>query len=414
MPEVDERRVCFVIMGFGKKTDYETGKTFDLDATYSEIIRTVVEEIGFRCIRADEILHSGVIDAPMYNMLLKADLAIADISTGNQNAIYELGVRHALRPKSTIVMKENQGRFYFDINHINHFQYEHLGSDIGSREAKRARNDLKSLIQSILDDEKADSPIYQHLPNLREPQLSKCDFDNLVSEIEGTEEKLSGFISTGKRAISSGDMSAAATAFESALKIRPDDPYLTQQLALSTYKSKEPSEIEALFQARKIIDLLDPENSNDPETLGIAGAIQKNLWLTTKDIVQLQLAIAYYRRGYEVRRDYYNGENYAGCLELRSIEQSDAEERAYDRTTARKTRENLIETLLEALSDENFSDRSDKKWVFATLSNCYLGLGNSLLANEFEQKFLAENPDGWEVETFNSGKSHIIFNKLDQ
>ena len=51
---------------------------------------------GFDCVRADEIQHSGVIDVPMYERLLNADLVVADLSTLNVNAFFELGVRYAL------------------------------------------------------------------------------------------------------------------------------------------------------------------------------------------------------------------------------------------------------------------------------------------------------------------------------
>ena len=58
---------CFVIMGFGKKTDYgEKARTLDLDATYKAIIKPAVEDCGLTCIRADEVTHSGVIDVKMY------------------------------------------------------------------------------------------------------------------------------------------------------------------------------------------------------------------------------------------------------------------------------------------------------------------------------------------------------------
>ena len=83
------QKVCFVVMGFGKKTDYESGRTLDLDATYEAIIKPAAEAANLRCIRADEVIHSGLIDAPMYEMLLRADLVVADISTGNANAVYE-------------------------------------------------------------------------------------------------------------------------------------------------------------------------------------------------------------------------------------------------------------------------------------------------------------------------------------
>jgi hypothetical protein len=95
------KKICFVIMGFGKKTDYETGRTLDLDKTYKNIIQPAVENADYRCVRADEIRDSKIIDKSMYALLMKADLVIADISTSNPNAIYELGVRHAVKPYST-------------------------------------------------------------------------------------------------------------------------------------------------------------------------------------------------------------------------------------------------------------------------------------------------------------------------
>src|SRR5215471_2937990 len=60
--EAGARKTCFVIMGFGKKVDFETGKTFDLDMTYQNLIKPAVEAANVECIRADEITHAGVID----------------------------------------------------------------------------------------------------------------------------------------------------------------------------------------------------------------------------------------------------------------------------------------------------------------------------------------------------------------
>jgi len=83
-------------MGFGKKTDFRQAKEFDLDKTYRSIIKPAVVRAGLTCVRADEELGAGLIDIPMFERLLAADVVIADLSTSNLNAMYELGVRHAL------------------------------------------------------------------------------------------------------------------------------------------------------------------------------------------------------------------------------------------------------------------------------------------------------------------------------
>lgn len=138
--------VCFVIMGFGKKTDYSIPKTYDLDKTYKNIIQPAAIEAGYQCIRADEIQDSGLIDRSMYALLVKADLVIADITTYNPNAIYELGIRHGVKPYSTIIIKEQDGKREFDFSHDRIFSYKHLGEDIGVDEAKDCQNRLKNLL----------------------------------------------------------------------------------------------------------------------------------------------------------------------------------------------------------------------------------------------------------------------------
>ncbi len=128
-------------MGFGKKTDFETGRTLDLDKSYRNIIKPApAQAAGLKCVRADEIVHSGLIDIPMYEQLLNADVVVADLSTSNKNAFYELGVRHALRPYATVVIAESGLKtFPFDVNQVAVSQYHHFGEDIGYEEAMRFR-----------------------------------------------------------------------------------------------------------------------------------------------------------------------------------------------------------------------------------------------------------------------------------
>ncbi len=109
---------CFVIMGFGTKTDLATGRKLNLDKSYQALIKPVVTGKGMICVRADEIPNAGPIDVPMYKELYTADIVIADLSTANLNAFYELGIRYGLRPRTTIVISEDQLCFPFDVNHI--------------------------------------------------------------------------------------------------------------------------------------------------------------------------------------------------------------------------------------------------------------------------------------------------------
>jgi len=96
--ETTPKKKCFVVMGFGTKTDFQQQKAYDLDKTYRTIIKPAVNDAGLECIRADDVVHSGIIDKPMYELLLDADVVVADLSTSNSNAIYELGVPSRFAP----------------------------------------------------------------------------------------------------------------------------------------------------------------------------------------------------------------------------------------------------------------------------------------------------------------------------
>lgn len=395
-------------MGFGKKTDYESGRLLDLDATYEAIIQPSVEANGYRCIRANDILHSGVIDVRMYDMLLRADLVVADISTGNVNAVYELGVRHALRPFSTIVMKEKEGKLHFDLDHTATFIYEHLGEDIGSREAKRARADLGALISEISENPSTDSPVYTYIPFLRQPTFTEEELEEVLVDAEETQEKFSTLLAEAKDAADASDHLEATKKFEALLKMRPQNPYLRQQTALHTYKSKYPSEPLALMDAHKILEPLEPEKSNDPETLGLSGAIYKRLWEYNNDLATLNKAILFYEKGFELRGDYYTGENAATSIEVRAGLQEDENEALYDRMTATKIRTTIVETLFSVLDGEEFAERSDQIWVYATLANCLFALGQIDDAKKYETLFFGLTPADWQKETYQTEKDKVL------
>src|SRR5215211_4711419 len=159
-------------MGYGEKTDFSTGRVLNLDKTYRTIIKPAVTDAGVECIRADEIVHAGVIDVPMYQQLLNADVVIADLSTANANAFYELGVRHALRPYSTIVIAESKLKYPFDVNHTVIRTYEHLGTGIDFDEVERFRAVITTAIREVLGKQQSDSPIYVYLHDLRPPTYS--------------------------------------------------------------------------------------------------------------------------------------------------------------------------------------------------------------------------------------------------
>lgn len=482
---------CFVVMGFGRKTDYATGRTLDLDKSYRNVIKPAVEGKGLVCVRADEISHSGVIDVPMYEELYEADLVVADLSTVNPNAIYEVGVRHALRPRTTILMAE-EGFFDatkrlppFDLSRNLFLIYRHMGEDIGYDEVMDTRKALSERIEAVLDADDPDSPVYTYLRDLTPPQRKESpasttrrqsevrsggerreqrssrrgttvfrgtsdedeallssggpysfsrdvgsldffdvedpslagsgeeggsgDTDGSGEDGPGPDEELtlSQLVGTGESALSQSDFEAAKAAFERALGSREDggfanlDPYLIQRLVLATYKSEQPDPVAALREAMDILQLLDPRTSNDPETVALAGAIEKRLFERRQGDAHLDRAIRHYSRGFHLRNDWYNGINLAYLHNLRADTELDAteQERVADLVTANRIRRevlDLCESELQTIRREieraddrvtvpedngdrtaqTLRNREQEFWCLVTMAEAHFGLGD--------------------------------------
>jgi len=433
---------CFVVMGFGVKTDFATGRKLDLDKSYKNLIKPVVEVKGLECVRADEIRHSGAIDVPMYEQLLSADVVVADLSTANLNAFYELGIRHALCPHTTIVISENKLPYPFDLNHVKITSYTHLGEDIGFDEVMRFREELGKTLEAVQQQPKVDSPIYTFLRELQPPSRRQelkqamqdaADVAARAAEASGAatapgprDPTLATLIAQGEQAIKESRFDAAKALFGAALQLgKPGgqaegaallhDPYLHQRLVLATYKAKQPNEGAALDEALRLLAPLQPEVSNDPETVGLAGAIEKRLFDQGRGAEHLDRAIRYYGRGYYLRDDWYNGINLVYLLTLRADKapQASDNERVADLVWANRIRREVLalcERDLLAIherqrqassagSGQRPRDLEQEFWCLATQAEAHFGLGEMEVYASTRAEAMALRPADWMVQT---------------
>jgi hypothetical protein len=428
-----ESGTCFVVMGFGKKTDFETGRVLDLDQSYLSLIKPAVEAARLKCIRADEIVHSGLIDVPMYEQLLNADVVVADVSTSNRNALYELGVRHALRPYTTVIIAEEMMMKSptFDLSHIVIRKYRHLGEDIGVSEAKRFTSELTDAIRQIMAIEPTsrwDSPVYKFIDRLTPPSISPAA-SAAVAAASST-EKVAGAATPAHselmqrvdEAQKKGDWVKAKVLLEEIREMRtagasetsagqqvenPEDPDVLQRLALATYKSKYPTPEGALKAARDLLKLLEPQTTNDTETLGLWGSVHKRLWELTKESSYLDEAVRAYERGFYLRNDHYNGINYAYLLNERAAHPIGFAEAVADFVQARRVRKEVISICNQWLESNaptaplppssKFPEK--RYWVLATLAEAQIGLEEETLGQQRLEEAFAAAPEEWMKES---------------
>ncbi len=389
---------CFVIQGFGKKTDFESGRVLDLDASY-DVIKEAVETAGYQCVRADEIKTTSHIEKVMYEQLHTADLVIADLSTSNVNAFYELGVRFALRPHRTIVIAEDKINFPFDVNHVPIRTYTHLGDDIGRQEAKRFIAELTGLIEAIdAAAPEPDSPVFTFLPGLHPQSLERpAPAADPGLEATGPSESLNDLKRQAKAAMQESDFVRAIELWGRVDRLGPKDDHVVQQLALATYKSEQPSKVEALHQAADLLERLWPQESLDPETLGLWAAVNKRLFELEEDAEALDRAIVASEKGWVLQKSYYNGINLAFLLDTRAA-RSESPQVEEDHARARSVRRQVVVAAQQALEAAP-PDSDDRYWILATLEEAHFGLGLEEAAKAWHEEAAAAASATWMTES---------------
>ena len=303
-------RNCFIIMGFHIKT-MEDGKQYNLDLSYEKIIKPVLERLDIEYIRADEIMRSEIIDESMYRLLLCADLVIADITTLNPNALYELGVRYALKSYSTILIGDKNTNLPFGLNHLRVFSYEHSGMSIAAQECIRLQDALFDTIQNMRNSELVDSPVYKYIRGLIPPVFpSNASYFRDITTRFRADDSLCALVNTAYQKRDRGDFTGGVESYKKALAISKDE-YIIKEIAVCTYQG---GTREDYMEALQFLKKESNANTTNPEILKAFGTIYKHLWMEDKVEQLAELALNYYQKSYVLYPSHNSGLNYGLML----------------------------------------------------------------------------------------------------
>jgi hypothetical protein len=337
--------LCFVLMPFGTKPD-GTGAVVDFDAVYHELIAPAIAEAGLEPLRADEEVTGGIIHKPMFERLILCEFAVADLTSANANVFYELGVRHAVRPWSTVLIYAQGSRLPFDVAPQRALPYElSAGGAPTNIDAT-----LRVLVERLVEARKGqtDSPIYQLVDGLPPPEVDRTKTDLFRDRVRystAVKERLAVARSHGVEAIRSIEPELAPIAdaeggvvvdlFLSyravkawgemiALVDEMSPPLaatamIQEQLALALNRVGEGE------RAERVLTELIARRGPSSETYGILGRVYKDQWSVAKASGSamlarglLEKAIAAYLKGFEADwRDAYPGVNAVTLMEVR-------------------------------------------------------------------------------------------------
>lgn len=336
--------LCFVVMPFGKKPNI-AGGLVDFDAVYKDLIAPAIQAAGLQPLRADEEKTGGIIHKPMFERLVLCEYAVADLTTANANVFYELGVRHAVRPRSTVLIFAAGGsQLPFDVAPLRALPYQ-LTPEGTPADVAIA---IAALAQRLLEAKKAsaDSPLFQLMKDYPAIDHTKTDvFRDQVQYNAAIKDRLAQARQTGVAALRAleqelspiEDVEAGVVIdlFLSYRAVKSWDDMITlvqkmspplaatvmvqEQLALALNRAGRGEEAE-----RALLDLLAKRGPSS-ETYGILGRVYKDRWELAGKSGQeflarglLDKAIDAYLHGFEADwRDAYPGVNAVTLMELK-------------------------------------------------------------------------------------------------
>lgn len=308
-------KTCFVIMGYGIKNN------LNLDLTYEKIIKPCIKEnqlipfplykeSSYNAYRCDEISGTISIDYKFVTCLNGADIVIADISTMNVNAIYELGARHALKPRTTILLcaKEKEKDFkFFDITYVPIIFYEHSGSFLMEDVIYQTKKQLNSFLDFAINNSTnvPDNPIYRALNE-------KHVYDNSKS----SDKTIYEMYKKARNLLDDNNFQDALVILDELYINDPSEENLLL-LVLAKYKIAEKNNsckelIECINFIKQNTDI---ENSTSEYLFGRLAAICLRVYNLSNDSDYYYFALKYYRIGVcFCKKNLYCPRNYCALL----------------------------------------------------------------------------------------------------
>jgi tetratricopeptide (TPR) repeat protein len=292
---------AFVIMPFGKKQAPD-GTTIDFDPIYEGLFAPAIAAAGLRPHRADADRRGGSIHLDMFQDLLLAEFVVADLTLDNPNVWYEVGVRHALRAGGAVLTYALRNRLPFDIAGQRMQRYTLREGRLAAELVETERTALKEAIEATLGAWRGRraSPVYQQLPNLREPDwktLKVGDVNQFWQALENWQSR----VEVARRKQRPGDILVLAeetpnsvlefealrtaaralvrlnrpryalSIIERARRLEPDDVEARQLEAIALGRA------ERYAEARESLRRL-AEERKDGETLGLLARTWKDEW----------------------------------------------------------------------------------------------------------------------------------------
>ncbi|MFZ1851230.1 MAG: TRAFs-binding domain-containing protein [Nitrosomonas sp.] len=373
---------CFVITSFGEKDNLNDIKLkqaagvsgpvqkINFDRIYEELIKPAIVLAGLEPVKESEEKSGGTIHKTMYEKIILCEFCIADLTNFNPNAYYELGMRHAVKPFTTVpIIASSHFPLPFDITSNRIFMYQ-VDDEFNLSDKQ---NDIKKLADTLQETKKnrsTDSPLYDLINGIafqnsvahektdifrervqydnaikeelaRARALITCDPDKGKAKAMSI-EAIHQLVEKNKPLVDleTGVLIDIMISYRN-IEAFPEMQLFIEQLPRYVFETimvqeqyafvlnrngnkAKPIDTVTIDKAEKVLQKLEEQGKASSETYGIWGRIYKDKFEKAYQAENLNLAkthlkkaLIYYQKGFEFDpRDAYPGVNYVTCLEL--------------------------------------------------------------------------------------------------
>lgn len=371
---------CFVITSFGEKDNLNDIKLkqaagisgpvqkINFDRIYDELIKPAIVLAELEPLIESEEKSRGIIHKTMYEKIILCEFCIADLTNLNPNAYYELGMRYAVKPFTTVpIIASSHFPLPFDIASNRIFKYQ-VDNEFNLSDKQ---NDIKKLVDTLQEAKKnrsTDSPLYDLINGIAFQNSvahektdifrEKVQYDNAIKEElayaralitrdpdKGKAMSIEAIHQVVEKHKPLVDLETAVL-IDIMISYRnieafPEMQSFIEQLPRYVFETimvqeqyafvlnrngnkAKPIDTVMIDKAEKALQKLEEQDKASSETYGIWGRIYKDKFdraYKQGDMneakVYLEDALEYYKKGFEFDpRDAYPGVNYVTCLEL--------------------------------------------------------------------------------------------------
>ena len=405
---------AFIVRPFG------TQQGIDFNHVSDRLISPVLKRLNIVGGTTEVIARAGNIRVDMFERLALADIVIADISIHNANVFYELGIRHSLRPRTTILIRaraktrSRAAEVPFDLKTDRYLEYDADKPD-------EAQPLLADALEQSLAARHDDSPVFLLVPGLEptdperlhpippgfseEVVAARRSKDRpmlavLADEAGDVEWGLGGLRLVARAQFALKAWPDALATYEAIREIRPDDP--DANLSLGTVYLELGKEVESAAALQRVSGQHDIASAQEAEALALLGRNAKNLWVRDwNDLASeaakheaalrsphLETARTYYDQAFSIDQNHwYSGVN---ALALTAVlaclideqpdvwgERFDDDDKAkVEANDIKRGRDELAGAVSRSLSAETFRNRrrGEPENIWATFTRADLRL----------------------------------------